>query len=360
LPVALFPPGTTHDCAIGQAGPSIWSRLPASHLHEVPMRLIGLAVVLALGLIPGPLVAEAQQKQVPRIGVLSGTSRVHADEEALRQGLRQNGHVEGQNLLIEWRYAEGKYERLPELATELVKLKVEVIVTAGTPATLAAKNATTLTPIVFTLVPDPVALEVVSSLARPGRNLSGFSHLAVEQTGKQLELLTEAVPSLNAIVIVTDRANPVAAVVLKEAQIAARTLGREARLIEVRDAAELEPAFTAIARERARGVVLVPSSFLVTHGPRIAELAIKRRLPVLAWTSTLTKSGTLISYGASTLDILRRAGGHVDKILKGAKPADLPVEQPTKFELVINLKTAKAIGLTIPQSVLLRADQLIE
>ena len=197
-------------------------------------------------------------------------------------------------------------------------------------------------------------------LARPGGNLTGFSILGVELTGKRLELLKEAVPSLKLVVVLTVSANPSGALGVKEAQIAARRLGLEARLVEVRDADELELAFTKMARERARGVVLVPSSFLVTHGLQITDLAIKKRLPVLAWTDTVALRGALISYGPSTSDVLRRAAGHVAKILNGAKPGDLPVEQPTKLELVINLKTAKALGLTIPQSVLLRADRVIE
>jgi putative ABC transport system substrate-binding protein len=190
-------------------------------------------------------------------------------------------------------------------------------------------------PIVFTQVVDPVALGVVSSLARPGGNLTGFSILGVELTGKRLELFQEAVPSLKSVVILTDSANPNNALAVKEAQIAARRLGLEWRLIEVRDANELEPAFITMARERARGVVLVPSSFLVTHGLQITELAINKRLPMLAWTGTLVLGGALMSYGPSTSDILLRAGERVAKILNGAKPGDLPVEQPTKFELVI-------------------------
>ena len=199
---------------------------------------------------------------------------------------------------------------------------------------------------------------LVPSLARPGGNLTGFSTLALELTGKRLELLKEAVPSLKSVIILSHSATPTSALAAKEAQIAARRLGLEARLVEVRDADQLEPAFTTMARERAGGVVLVPGPFLVTHRSQLAELAIKTRLPVLSWTDAL--SGALISYGPSTFDILRRAGGHVAKILNAAKPGDLPVEQPTKFDLVINLKTAKALGLTIPHSLLLRADQVIE
>src|SRR2546422_9669071 len=225
------------------------------------MRLIGFAVVLALSLCLAPHTGEAQQAgKVYRIGFLSAPPLDEYVVGGFRQGLREHGYVEGQNLLIEWRVAEGRYDRLTGFAAELVSLKVEVIVTVATEAALAAKKATAAIPIVFTMVPDPVALGLVPSLARPGGNLSGFSILAVELTGKRLELLKEAVPSLKSVAILTYHASAVNALALKEAQIAARRLGLEARLIEVRDADELEPAFTTIARDRASGVVLVPSS----------------------------------------------------------------------------------------------------
>jgi len=325
------------------------------------MRLIGLAVVLSVSLILAPFAAGAQPgENVRRIGFLSAAVHGSEVDDALRQGLREHGYVEGQNLLIEWRFAKGKYDRLPSFAAELIGLKVDVIVTLSTEAALAAKKATASIPIVFTQVSDPIASGVVPSLARPGGNLTGFSLIAVELTGKRLELLKGAVPSLKSVIILGRRESPVNALAVKEAQIAAQRLGLEARLVEVHDAEELEPAFTTMARERAGGVVLVPSSFLVTHGSEIVELATKRRLPMLVWTDTSALRRALMSYGPSTTDILRRAGGHVAKILNGAKPGDLPVEQPTKFDLIINLKTAKALGLTIPQTFLQRADQLID
>ena len=326
------------------------------------MRLIGLAVVLAVSLALAPVAAEAEATKVYRIGFLALQSAADLAPyvNAFRQGLREHAYVEGQNLLIEWRFADGRYDRLRSFAAELVGMKVDVVVTLSTEAALAAKKATASIPIVFTQVSDPVASGVVASLARPGGNLSGFSLIAVELTGKRLELFKEAVPSLKLAIILCHRGSPVNALALNEAEIAAHRLGLEARLVEVRDADELEPAFTMMARERAHGVVLVPSSLLVTHGLRIAELATKRRLPVLGWTDLQAQKGALMSYGPSTSDVLRRGGGHVAKILNGAKPGDLPVEQPTKFELVINLKTAKALGLTIPPSLLLRADQVIE
>jgi len=325
------------------------------------MRMIWLAVVAAVSLALAPLAAGAQPgEKVRRIGFLSAAVHGSEVDDALRQGLREHGYVEGQNLLIEWRFAKGKYDRLPSFAAELIGLKVDVIVTLSTEAALAAKKATASIPIVFTQVSDPIASGVVPSLARPGGNLTGFSLIAVELTGKRLELLKGAVPSLKSVIILGRGESPVNALAVKEAQIAAQRLGLEARLVEVHDAEELEPAFTTMARERAGGVVLVPSSFLVTHGSEIAELATKRRLPMLVWTDTSALRRALMSYGPSTTDILRRAGGHVAKILNGAKPGDLPVEQPTKFDLIINLKTAKALGLTIPQTFLQRADQLID
>ena len=285
---------------------------------------------LTFGMLSAPRAAGAQQaEKVRRIGLLSGTSKF-PEIDGLVLGLREQGYVEGQNLLIEWRFAEGRSDRLPSFAAELVRLKVEVTVTVSTAAALAAKNATALMPIIFTQVPDPVASGVVSSLARPGGNLSGFSILAVELTGKRLELFKEVVPSLKSVIILSHRGSPTNALALKEAEIAAPRLGLEARLVEVRDADELEPTFTTMARETApRGVVLVPSPFLVTHGLQIAELAIKRRLPMIAWTDTVSLRGALMSYGPIYSDILRRAGGRVAKILNGAKPADLNYRPPS-------------------------------
>lgn len=318
------------------------------------------SVTLALGLFFGPLAEAQQADQVRRIGFLSMPTPVLANVEAFRQGLREEGYVEGRNLLIEWRSADGKTERLPGLATELVRLKVEVIVTQATEAAPAAKNATASIPIVFTYVSDPVALGLVASLARPGGNITGIASISGDLTGKRIELLKEAIPSLKSVALLTNPANPVSASSMKEAQIAARRLGLDVRLVEVHHPAELEPTLTSIAQERAIAVALVPGGFLVQHRVQIAELATKGRLPVLGWHRTLTESGALISYGVNSVEIARRAASHVAKILKGAKPADLPVEQPTKVELIINMKTARALGLTIPGSLLLRADQVIE
>ena len=314
-----------------------------------------------MNLLATPLALEAQQPvRVHRIGFLAGPTLPTSDSDGFRQGLREYGYVEGQNLLLEWRVADGRDDRLPGFAAELVRLKVEAIVTMAAPAAMAAKRASAVIPIIFMAVGDPVALGLVSSLARPGGTITGFTHLTVELTGKRLELFQEVVPSLKSVGILTGPPNPTSALAFKEAQIAARKLGLAVRLIEVRHPGELEPALATVAHEHASGVVLVSGPFVFTHRTDIANSATKRRLPVVGWNSDLAQSGALFSYGASGFDIGRRAAGYVDKILKGAKPADLPVEQPTKFEFVINLKTAKALGLTIPPSILLRADQVIE
>jgi len=314
-----------------------------------------------VNLLATPLALEAQQPvRVHRIGFLAGPTLPTSDSDGFRQGLREYGYVEGQNLLLEWRVADGRDDRLPGFAAELVRLKVEAIVTMAAPAAMAAKRASAVIPIIFMAVGDPVALGLVSSLARPGGTITGFTHLTVELTGKRLELFQEVVPSLKSVGILTGPPNPTSALAFKEAQIAARKLGLAVRLIEVRHPGELEPALATVAHEHASGVVLVSGPFVFTHRTDIANSATKRRLPVVGWNSDLAQSGALFSYGASGFDIGRRAAGYVDKILKGTKPADLPVEQPTKFEFVINLKTAKALGLTIPPSILLRADQVIE
>jgi ABC-type uncharacterized transport system substrate-binding protein len=278
------------------------------------MRLIGLAVALALAVTFAPLAGEAQQAdKVRRIGFLSGTSRSPAiahDLDGLIQGLREHGYLLGQNLLIEWRFADGRTDQLPGFAAELVRLKVEVIVTVSTEAAFAAKKATASTPIVFTQVPDPVASGLVSSLAQPGGNLSGFSILSVELTGKRLELFKEAIPLLKAVIILSHRGSPASALGVKEAEAAASRLRLEARHVDVSDTDELERVFTTLPREPIPpGVVLVSSTFLVAHGSQVADLAIRRRLPLLAWTNTLARSGALMSYGPSTFDVLRRAGG---------------------------------------------------
>ena len=327
----------------------------------VRLTIIRLATVVAVPLVAAPLAAEAQRANpVRRIGVLVGADRTAPEVDGVQEGLRDHGYVEGRNLAIEWRFAEGREDRLRGFADELVTRKVEVIVTSSTAAAIAAKHATTTIPIVFTIVVDPVAARLVANLAHPGGNTTGFTNLSVELTGKRLELLKEAVPALTSVSILADPSNPGNTLLFKESNDAAGRLGLGVHLVEVGHRGELEKAFTQIPPGRDRAVVLLPGAFVFANRVRIVELASKARVPVGGWQSELAKSGALMSYGPSHFDIGRRAAEYVDKILKGAKPADLPVQEPTKFELIINLKTAKALGLTIPPSLLLRADHVIE
>ena len=326
----------------------------------VNLKIAKVAIALTLLSAAAPLAAQAQQAAtIRRIGYLSAASRLDPQVDGFRQGLREQGYVEGRNVLVEWRFTEGN-EGLPQFAAELGRLKVEVIVAQSTAAALAAKAVTPAIATVFTFVADPVASGLVQSLARPGTHLTGLTSLAIDITGKRLELLKEAVPSVKSVAVLTDPANPVSDSVWKEARMAAGRLRLEVRLIEVRHSDELESAFRTISHERIHGVALAPGPFLFAHRTRIVDLAAARRVPVIGWRSPLATSGILISYGPDDSDIGRRAAGYVGKILRGARPADLPVEQPTKFELVINLRTARALGLTIPQPLLQRADQVIQ
>jgi putative ABC transport system substrate-binding protein len=325
------------------------------------MTTIRAAVVaaLALALFTAPFAAEAQQtRKVPRIGVLGGQSPENSPPIlALRQGLSELGYVEGQPIAIEWRWAQGKNERYSELAAELVKLKVDIIVAPTSAGALAAQRATRTIPIVMGFVSDPVGLGLVASLARPGGNITGLAVPTPEIAGKRLQLLREVAPTGARIAVLSD---PSSAADLRGTEAAARALGVQLQVLEVRSGGELDRAFTAIVRERAAGIIILPSTTTFAYRAPIAQLAAKHRLPTSAWARELTEAGCLMSYGASQPDVARRAAYFVDKILKGAKPADLPVEQPTKFELVINMKTAKALGLTIPPSLLARADQITE
>ncbi len=280
--------------------------------------------------------------------------------QAFRQGLRELGYVEGQNIAIEFRWAEGKYDRLPGLAAELVRLKVNVIVASGPPAIQAAKQATETIPIVMAAIADAVAAGFVASLARPGGNITGLSLMLPELVGKQLELLKEVVPKVSRVALLGNPANPPYAQQVRQAQDAARALGVRLQPLEARDPSEIDKAFAAITTERADAVIVLPDTVLLDHRTRIADHAVRRRLPTVSGQSEQAEGGGLLAYGPSISDGVRRAATYVDKILKGAKPADLPVEQPTKFELVINLKTAKALGLTIPPSLLQRADEVIQ
>ncbi len=317
-------------------------------------------VVLVPALLAAPLTADAQQPaKVPRVGYLSPAPGAHL-VEAFRQGLRDLGWVEGQNISIEVRSAEGKYERLPELAAELVRLKVDVIFASTTPAALAAKQATTTIPIVIGFVADPIGSGLVASLARPGGNITGWTHLGRDLRGKYLDLLKEAVPGATRIGVLFNPANPIHGPSLKDVEAAARALKVQLHPVGVQDPEELENAFSALARKRVKALIVLPDGMFLAQGDRIIALAARRRLPAMYGVTELAKAGGLMGYGVDLPDMHRRGASFVDRILKGAKPADLPVEQPTRFYLVINLKTAKALRLTIPRSILLRADQVIE
>ena len=306
--------------------------------------------------------AEAQQpKKVPRVGYLAGPSlsSMSARTEAFRQGLRELGYVEGKNIVIEYRYAEGKLERVPALAAELVHLKVDVIVTAAATPTRAAKGATVTIPIVMTNDNDPVGNGFVASLARPGGNVTGMASLSPELSGKRLELLKEIVPTLSRVAVVGTSTNPGNAQTLRETELAAETFGVRLQYLDVISSNDIETAFRRASKGRAEAVLALGGPLLADRRKQFADLAAKSRLPAIYWRSDIVEAGGLMSYGVYSPDLDRRAATYVDKILKGAKPGDLPVEQPTKFELVINLKTAKQIGLTIPPNVLARADRVI-
>jgi putative ABC transport system substrate-binding protein len=328
------------------------------------MRRIGLVVVLSVSLILASLIAEAQQTTGKgyRIGFLrQGQPSDRASKlfvEAFQQGLRERGYVEGQNVVVEFRF--GSIEQLPQLAEELVRLKVDVIVASASSAAVPAKKATTSIPIVFATVNHPVEIGLIASLSRPGGNLTGTAFNAADLAGKRLELLRELVPTLKRVTMLTHPAHPTYAVQLKGAEDAARALGMQFKQVPIRGSTpdDFEAAFRAVAG--ADGLLHADTPLFTLHRARFAELAVKNHLPVMHGYREMVDAGGLISYGPHVADLHRGAAAYVDKILKGAKPADLPVEQPTKFELVINLKTAKALGLTIPPSVLLRADHVME
>ena len=316
-----------------------------------------------LGLLATPLAAEAQAGgKVARIGFLetgSLSANLHG-RGSFRERLRELGYLEGRNVAFESRGADGKVEQLAGLATELIGLKVDVIVTAGSEAVLAAKQATSTIPIVMAIVSDPVGLGIIASLARPGGNVTGVTDLDIEEIGKRLELLKELVPGLSRVALVWKRGHPKEQEALREAEAAARSLGIRLQRVGVRDPNEFQGAFSAMAREHVGAFLVVADTMFSTHRVRLVDLAAKGRLPAIFWRREFVEAGGLMSYGSSYSEQYRHAATYVDKILRGAKPADLPVEQPTKFELVISLKTAMALGLTIPPSVLARADEVIE
>jgi putative ABC transport system substrate-binding protein len=308
------------------------------------------------------LSAEAQQPtKIPRIGYLAtaSLSAISARIEAFRQGLRELGYVEGKNIVIEWRSAEGKPDRLPALLDELVRLKVDIIVTGGSGVTRPAKEATSTIPIVMTNESDPVGSGFVASLARPGGNITGLATLRPELSGKQLELLKETIPKLSRVAVLGTSTDPGYAQVLKELELAAGALKVKLQFLDVQNSKDIETAFRAAKKGRAEAVLVLGSGVLTSQRTQIVEIVVKNRLPIIYHQSLYMDDGGLMFYGASITDLDRRAATYVDKLLKGRTPADLPVEQPMRFEFIINLKAAKQIGLTIPPNVLVRADKVI-
>ena len=325
--------------------------------------LLGLAAALA-GAVTAPLSSFAQQRpaKLARIGFLGAISASGAASwvEALRAGLRDLGYAEGRNIVIEYRWADGKYESLPRLAAELLQQKVDVIVAAGTAAIQAAQRATPTIPIVMLLTADPVGAGFVASLSRPARNITGLSNINVDVSGKYLELLRIAVPQLARVAVLVNPGHPSHPAELKNIQAAGVASGVSVSPVQAGTVSQIEAAFGAMTRERPGALIVLPDSLFHTQPRQIAELAAKIRLPTMFTNRESVEAGGLMSYGPDLLDQFRRAATYVDKILKGAKPADLPVEQPTKIELIVNRKTAKAIGLTLPQDLLFRADKVIE
>jgi putative tryptophan/tyrosine transport system substrate-binding protein len=305
--------------------------------------------------------AEAQTKKIPRIGYLTTSfqSEVTGRVDALRQGLRQLGYLEGKNINIEYRYGEGKPDRLPSLVRELTDLKVELIVTHGFPPARAAKQATTTMPIVMAVIGDAVGAGLVASLARPGGNITGLTAISSELYGKRLELLKEVSPKISRVAILSSETSPATEIAMNEIKVAANSLGLQLQTLQVRDPNDFENTFNAATKGGANALIVVQGPLTSSYRKRIIELATKNRLLATYHESEFPEAGGLMSYGVSYSDMYRRAATYVDKILKGAKPGDLPVEQPKKFEFIINLKAAKQIGLTIPPNVLARADKVI-
>jgi putative tryptophan/tyrosine transport system substrate-binding protein len=325
------------------------------HRREIVTLLGGAAI--------WPMAAIAQQlRKTPRIGVLlAGTPASFSTRaRAFLEGLQDHGYVEGRTIAIEWRWGQDKMERLPELAAELVGLNVDAVVTGGTPAAKALKSATRTIPIVMAIIGDPVAAGLVDSIARPGGNATGFSIVAPDLSGKRLQLLKEVIPGLSSVAVMSNAANPQSQIELNEMQIAARTLGLRLQSIQISAEASLENAFETGTDARVQALIVLTDAVLYSQRGRIVALAAANRLPAMYFFREFVQEGGLVSYAPSDTDLFRRAATYVDKVLKGTKPGDLPVEQPTKFELVINLKTAKALGLDVPPTLLARADEVIE
>jgi len=334
---------------------------PAPRWGEAMRTILCLSLTIAM-VVAGSIAQAQQSKKIPRIGYLGTNPRSvsRARIDAFRQGLRDLGYVETKNIIIEWRFAEANPDRLPGLGAELVRLPVEIIVTAGPASNRAAKQATATIPIVMGFDDDPVGSGYAASLGRPGGNVTGLSTLAPEITGKQLELLREIVPKLSRLAVLGNATQPGNPQALREITIAADAVRVQLQYLEVRSIKEIEAAFGAANKEHADGVLLLASPILLAERKQIADFAVKGRLPTISGRPEYVEDGGLLVYGANYTDLFRRAAVYVDKILKGTKPADLAIEQPTKFELVINLKTAKALGLTVPPTLLARADEVIE
>ena len=327
-------------------------------------KITGLTAALALCLFTAPLAAEAQESKasrVPTVGVLAPGRPPNVAIDAFRSGLRDLGYVEDQNIVLEWRWDEDKPDRYAAMTRDLLQLNVDLIVAGTTVASIAAKNATNTTPIVMAATGsgDPVELGLIRSFARPGGNVTGLVLRTNELAGKRLELLKETVPALARVALLWNR-NPLSPTLVKEHEAAARALGLQLNPLEVRGPGDFEAAFRAASRGRAQGLIMIQGPLYFVHAAQIAMLALKSGVPTISGETIYAHAGGLMNYGPNIPDSWRRAATYVDKILKGAKPSDLPVEQPTKFELAINLKTAKALRLTVPPSLLLRADQVVE
>ncbi len=318
-------------------------------------------LTVSLGVLAATPADGAQQPpKGARVGYLSLQPGPFPRSEALQEGLRELGYVEGQNLTMVYRWAQGNLDRLREFAAELARIPVDVIVTAGPTATRTAKEATATVPIVMAFDADPVGAGFVASLARPGGNITGVSILSPELSAKRVELLKDVVPRASRVAVIWSPKEPAAAISLRETEEAARALGLQLRLLEVQEPEHLESALGAAVKGRAHALTVLPNPIAVFHRTRLVQLAAKHRLPAIYYDRVFTEVGGLLSYGANDRELQRRAAYYVDKVLRGAKPADLPVEQPTRFEMLVNLKTAKALGITFPPSILIRADQVIQ
>ncbi len=323
-------------------------------------RTIGLLITLALATLLVPAVSHAQRPaKIPRIGIIGDWPEDSPSWEVFRQGLRDLGYVEGQNLAMEWRFTEGNLDRLAETATELVRLQMDIIVTTGTPATRAAMHATTTIPIIMVSAGDPLRAGLVASLARPGGNVTGSTILGPELSAKRLQLLKEILPTASRVAFLWNPTNPANVLHFEDIQAGARALGVTLHSAEVRHPSEFESAFAAMRRERPDALIITADAMHQQHVGQILDFAAKSRLPVMSNVKENVVGGALVSYGASQSELFQRAALYVDKIVKGTKPGDLPVQQPTQFELIINLKTAQALGLTIPPILLFQADEVI-